>query len=225
MALTTLHRDAAGAREIGAMIFTQFWFKMFGTMGYTLLFFVGYIYLLKNPAAPTTTIPTTWLDSVIDFRPLALPLYLSLWLYVSIPPMLMRTRAQIVDYGARISAPCLFAFAIFYVWPNAVPPAAIDWAQYPGVAFLKNVDAAGNACPSLHVATAVFTAFWLHWRLTRLNLNVAVKTFNIGWCIAIAYSTLATKQHVALDVLAGTLLGVIGVWLTRLHKHAEGIER
>lgn len=224
MTETKQNREATRVREIGAMILTHFWFKMFGTMAYTLLFFVGYIYLLKNPASPTTTIPGLWIDQVVTFQPWALPAYLSLWFYVSIPPMFMLTREQIASYGARITAPCLFAFAIFYWWPNAVPPADIDWAQYPGVAFLKGVDAAGNACPSLHVATAVFTALWLHWRFKSMGLGIFARIINIAWCVAIAYSTLATKQHVALDVFAGTLLGLAGAWITGLKRHAENIE-
>lgn len=223
MALTTTHQGAVSTRDIGAMIFTHFWFKMLGTMAYTFLFFVGYIYLLRNPRAATTTIPTTWLDDIVTFQPLALPAYLSLWLYVSIPPMLMVTRAQIVSFGARITVPCLIAFAIFFFWPNAVPPANIDWAQYPGVAFLKNVDAAGNAWPSLHVATAVFAGLWMHWRLKNMQTGRAILTINIIWCVAIAYSTLATKQHVALDVLSGALLGIVGAWMTRLKRHADSI--
>jgi len=217
------NRDATRAREIGRMILTHFWFKTFGTTAYTFLFFVCYLYLLKNPRSETITLPFTWVDQVVSFQPLALPAYLSLWFYVSIPPMFMVTREQIVGYGARISVPCLFAFVIFYFWPNAVPAANIDWALYPGVAFLKGVDAAGNACPSLHVATAVFTAFWLHWRLKNLNLGAALPVISVLWCIAIAYSTLATKQHVAIDVFAGALLGVVGAWVTNLKHHAQSI--
>ncbi len=220
----TQHREAPGVRDIGAIILTQFWFKMFGTMAYTFVFFVGYIYLLKNPGSLTTTIPVIWVDRAVSFQPLALPAYLSLWLYVSIPPMLMVTREQIVSYGVRITAPCLFAFATFYFWPNAVPPANIDWAQYPGVAFLKGVDAAGNACPSLHVATAAFTALWLHWRFKNMGLGTIPRTINIVWCVVIAYSTLATKQHVAIDVFAGVLLGLVGAWITRLKQHADSIQ-
>jgi membrane-associated phospholipid phosphatase len=202
-------------------VFTQFWFKMFGTMGYTALFFVIYIYLLRHTIDQTTSIPKIWLDDLVKFRPSMLPVYLSLWLYVSIPPMLMVTRRHVIDYGIRISAPCAFAFTIFYLWPNAVPVTNIDWAQYPGVAFLKGVDAAGNACPSLHVATAVFSAMWLYWRLKKLEVGRAIQIGNIAWCIAIAYSTLATKQHVAIDVFAGAVLGVAMAWLTRLKQHAE----
>lgn len=213
--------DTTAAHGIVKTALAHFWFKMFGTMAYTLLFFVGYVYLLKHPTYRTTTIPTTWLDHVVTFQPSALPVYLSLWFYVSIPPILMATRRQIVTYGIRISALCLVAFTVFYFWPNAVPPANIDWARYPGVAFLKGVDAAGNACPSLHVATAVFSALWLHWRLQRLGLGRASQLINVAWCIAIAYSTMATKQHVAIDVFAGAILGVTAAVLTSLKDHAE----
>jgi membrane-associated phospholipid phosphatase len=96
---------------------------------------------------------------------------------------------------------------VFYLWPNAVPPAHIAWDRYPGMAFLKGVDAAGNACPSLHVATAVFAGFWLHWMLPILQLGTRARCLNVAWCAAIAYSTMATKQHVAIDVMAGALAG------------------
>lgn len=205
-------------RLIG-IVLTRFWFKMFGTMAYTFLFFVGYVYLLKYPAFDTATMPVVWLDRVIAFNPAALPVYLSLWFYVSLPPVFMQSRRDIAAYGARISILCLLAFSIFYFWPNAVPPANIDWAQYPGVAFLKGVDAAGNACPSLHVATAVFSALWLHWRFKSLGFGVGVRCLNVFWCIAIAYSTLATKQHVVLDVIAGVALGVAAAALTGLRGH------
>jgi membrane-associated phospholipid phosphatase len=110
---------------------------------------------------------------------------------------------------------CLFALAIFYFLPNAVPPANIDWAQYPGMAFLKDVDAAGNACPSLHVATAVFSGFWMHWLLPKVGLDRRARWLSALWCLAIAYSTLATKQHVALDVFAGATLGTLFAWYSK----------
>lgn len=203
-------RAAAGTRA--ATVFVSrirrhFWFKCLGTTAYTACFLAAYLHLLKNPAGAVMTVPLTWLDHWIAFQPLALPVYLSLWVYVGLPAALMLERAQVVDYGIRIGALCLAALAIFYAWPNAVPPAHIDWERYPGMAFLKGVDAAGNACPSLHVATAVFAAFWLHWMVPRLGLGSRARWFSAAWCVAIVYSTMATKQHVAIDVLVGTILG------------------
>lgn len=198
---------------LGAMVLRHFWFKCFGTIGFTTIFFVAYIYLLRHPAGPVTTIPVTVIDRLIGFEPLALPIYLSLWLYVSLPPVLMVSRREIVEYGVWMAFLCLIALGIFYLWPNAVPPANIDWARYPGVAFLKGVDAAGNACPSLHVGTAVFSAMWLDRQLPLVGLP-RLRLANGMWCLAIAYSTMATKQHVALDVLAGAALGGMVAWLS-----------
>ena len=194
-------------------VMTHFWFKCFGTMGFILAFFLAYIYLLKNPVFPVAIMPVMEVDRLVGFEPLALPAYLSLWTYVSLPPMLMLTRREVIEYGGWIGSLCLVALAIFYFWPSAVPPANIDWAKYPGVGFLKGVDAAGNACPSLHVATAVFSAFWLHWRLSSVGLGSGSRLFSACWCVAIVYSTMATKQHVAVDVVTGVALGGVVAWL------------
>lgn len=204
-----------GWRMTLSIVMTHFWFKCFGTTGFTLSFFCAYIYLLKNPAASVATMPVTLLDRLVGFEPRALPIYLSLWVYLSLPPMLMLTRREISEYGAWIGSMCLVALGIFYFWPSAVPPANIDWAQYPGVAFLKGVDAAGNACPSLHAATAMFSAHWLHWRLRSAGLGRGAQLASAFWCLAIAYSALATKQHVWVDVVAGAALGAVFAWSSR----------
>ena len=207
--------EQRGRSGVLPTIMAHFWFKCLGTTGFTLAFFSAYLYLLKNPAVPVATMPVTALDSFVVFQPLALPIYLSLWIYVSLPPMLMQTRREIIEYGAWIGGLCVAALVIFYFWPSAVPPANIDWAIYPGVAFLKGVDAAGNACPSLHVATAVFSGIWLHWQLPSAGLGRGSRLLNACWCVAIAYSTMATKQHVAVDVVAGGALAVIVAWCSR----------
>ncbi|HWI11567.1 MAG TPA: phosphatase PAP2 family protein, partial [Burkholderiaceae bacterium] len=77
-----------------------------------------------------------------------------------------------------------------------------------GFGVLKGVDAAGNACPSLHVAVAIFTAIWIDHVLRQARAPLALRAVNIGWFALIAWSTLAIKQHVVLDVAAGMLLGV-----------------
>lgn len=104
------------------------------------------------------------------------------------------------------------ALIIFYIWPTAVPVAHIDWAQYPNVDFLKNVDASGNACPSLHVATAFFSGIWLHYLLRHFGAPLWILSINSIWCLGIIYSTIAIRQHVAVDVWAGlALAGVAGL--------------
>ena len=202
-----------------AVFLHDFWFKFLGTSAFMSLFFWAYLFLLKNPAFPVTTMPLTVVDAWIGFTPLALIPYLSLWIYCSLPVTLMPARVRLLNFGAWIAAMCLLALSVFYWLPNAVPPAHIDWAQYPGVAFLKGVDAAGNACPSLHVAAAVYASFWLHWLLQEMRFGWRVQSLQILWGVAIVYSTMATKQHVSLDVLAGVVLGIVFAlgarWLER----------
>ena len=209
-------------RRVLSAVKIHFWFKTFGTMGFILAFFFAYFYLLKNPAFPVTIMPVTAADRLVGFEPWALPFYLSLWAYVSLPPTLMLTRREIIEYGWWIGGMCLVALTIFYFWPSAVPPASIDWARYPGVSFLKGVDAAGNACPSLHVATAVFSAFWLNWHLPSVGLGRGSRLFSACWCVAIVYSTMATKQHVAVDVIAGVALGAVVAWIFQNRKFLLG---
>lgn len=201
-------------RQAAAVIPRHLHLKSIGTMLFIGLFLGAYFYLLKEPAYPTTVMPITWLDGLIGFQPLALPMYISLWVYVSLPPAFLATRRELYGYGLAMAGTCLAGLVVFYLWPTAVPAAGIDWAQYPDVDFLKSLDASGNACPSLHVATAVFSGIWLHRLLRRFGAPPWIFIFNWTWCVGIVYSTLATRQHVAVDVLAGLVLGVLGAYLS-----------
>ena len=210
-------------RQIAAVILRHVVLKSIGTTLFISLFFGAYFYLLKDPSYPTTVMPITLLDRLIGFQPLALPMYLSLWVYVSLPPALLVTRRELYGYGLATAGTCLAGLIVFYFWPTVVPAANIDWAQYPNVEFLKSMDASGNACPSLHVATAIFSGIWLHHVLRRFGAPLWILMFNWAWCIGIVYSALATRQHVAVDVLAGLVLGVLAATLSLRHRVHTGI--
>ncbi len=202
------------SRQIAAVAFKHWVLKGFGITVFISLFFVAYFYLLKNPAYPITLMPIIGLDRLIGFQPLALPVYLSIWVYVSLPQALLATRRELYVYATAMAATCLAGLTVFYFWPTAVPPANIDWAQFPDVSFLKSIDATGNACPSLHVATTVISAAWVHHVLRRFGAPWWILIVNWAWCTGIVYSTLATRQHVAVDVLAGLALGVLAAYLS-----------
>lgn len=187
------------------------------------VFFLAYFYLLKNPAYPITVMPLIGLDRLISFQPLALPLYLSIWVYVSLPPALLTTRRELSTYALTMAATCLAGLVIFYFWPTAVPVANIDWLQSPSVNLLKDLDASGNACPSLHVATAAFSCVWLHHLLRRIGTPRWILIMNWAWFIGIAYSTVATRQHVAVDVLAGLGLGLLASFASLHYPKTEAV--
>lgn len=202
---------------------SQWWLvKMLGlTLGMS-AFFIAYFWVLNHPLFPVTVMPLTPLDHLLHFQPAALPLYLSLWFYVSLAPALIIERRELFSYGVAAIALSLFGLGCFLAWPTAVPPSAIDWSHYPAFVFLKAADAAGNACPSLHVAFAVFTAAWLDRTLRQMRAGRVVRTLNWLWCAGIAYSTIATRQHVVLDILAGAALGGLTGWIAlRLLRRRE----
>jgi membrane-associated phospholipid phosphatase len=182
--------------------------KFVGTSAFITLFFVGYFQLLRHPVHPVTVMPLTALDRWIPFQPSTLLAYLSLWVYVGVAPGLQLTFLELLVYGLWIGALCLTGLAIFYFWPTAVPPMLPDVSGVWGYSVLQGVDAAGNACPSMHVAVAMFSVVWLERILRGAGAPIGLRVFNVAWFLAIVYSTLAIKQHVVLDVIAGTLLGV-----------------
>lgn len=182
--------------------------KLAGTSAFTWAFFIGYFHLLRHPAHPVTLMPLIALDRLIAFQPQALAAYVSLWLYIGVAPGLLLGFWELVVYGLWIGAMCLAGLACFYLWPTEVPPLALDVSGLPGFTLLQGVDASGNACPSMHVAAAVFSALWIAHLLREAHVPAVIRALNTGWFAAIVYSTLAVKQHVALDAIAGLLLGL-----------------
>lgn len=191
-----------------------FWLKFLGISGFMWLFFIAYFHLLRNPVQPVLQMPLTALDHAIGHQPWAFWAYVSLWVYVGIAPGLMLRLRDLLVHGAWAAALCCTGLLIFYLMPTAVPPHPPNpaVASHPGFALLQGVDAAGNACPSLHVATALFSAAWVQRLLRGIHAPAWLSWGNGIWLVLIVYSTMAIKQHVALDVLAGLLLGGAFGW-------------
>lgn len=200
-------------RRLASRVFTLWPVKMFGTMLSIMAFFHGYFWVMRHPGAEVFTMPLTAIDAWVPVQESALWMYASLWVYVALGPALGRNGRDLLAYGMGSLFMSLAGFAIFYLWPTAVPAFPVDWTLYPSLQFLKAVDVAGNACPSLHVSFAVFTAAVIHWQLRALRTPRAFEVVNVLWALGIVYSTLATRQHVALDVLAGVLFALPALWV------------
>lgn len=192
-----------------AFRFKSHWLlKMVGTPIAITAFMGVYFALLRHPQFPVTAIPWTPLDQMIAFRPWALFPYASLWLYISLVPAFLLLRRELAPYLSALVLLSVSGFTIFLFWPTTVVQPNVDWDLYPMVAFLKTVAPSGNACPSMHIAFAVLTALWLHRLLKRMEAPCVLSWINGGWCLLIFWSTLALKQHLALDVAGGVVLGL-----------------
>jgi membrane-associated phospholipid phosphatase len=195
-----------------------YWLKCSGTTAIMFVFFAAYFHVLKHPAYPVTTMPVTTIDTLIPFYAPSLLIYASLWLYVSLPPAMLLGLRELVAYGFWITGLCIAGLLIFYFLPTTLVLHVVGPGQYWGFDILRGVDAAANACPSLHVATAAFSFYWFDRVLKEMNAGILGRIVNALWFVAIAYSTLATKQHVFIDVLAGFALGTAFALPSLLHR-------
>ena len=130
--------------------------------------------------------------------------YLSLYLYIPLAPWVLDNKRDLNACCLAVSGLCLVGLVIFLFWPTAIPRP--DSAAYrPLIA----IDGPGNACPSLHAAFAVFSAICIDRTARHLGDRGLARSLSWLWCLGILYATLATKQHVAVDVVAGTVLGTV----------------
>jgi len=189
---------------------SRWWLKTTGIVISITAFMVAYFVLLRHPQFAVKVMPLQPVDHWIAFVPWAVLPYASLWIYIGLVPALLRLRSnEMVRYVACVVLLGAIGCACFYFFPTRVPDYPLDWSRWPMVAFLKSTDAAGNACPSLHVAFSVLTAIWMHWLLRRAGAPRWAHAINMAWCVLIVWSTMATRQHVALDVEIGALLGAL----------------
>lgn len=200
-------------REVKRRLSAHWAWKTAGITGSMTAFFTAYFWLLENPFFPVRVMPLTAVDRWVPFRPGLLPVYVSLWIYISLAPGLAKDLRELraIAWGAWGLAAA--GLGIFALWPTAVPAGSIDWDGHGMLGLLKGVDAAGNACPSLHVAFAVLAAMWFTRLLRTTGAARWVHGFNWTWCAAIVFSTVAIRQHVVLDVAAGAALGVAAGWI------------
>lgn len=190
-------------------------------------FYAAYFLLQRHPIFPVTVIPATALDRWIGFHPHATLLYLSLWLYIPLAPWLADTAREVRAYAVVMSGMCLTAVLIFFCFPTAVDRPAAESGQSLLFQRMVLIDGVINACPSLHAAFAVFSGWCNRRVLLQLGDRGWLRIVNWCWGAGILYATLATKQHVVIDLVCGVLLGggaALGyAWMVRrLARSADG---
>ena len=196
------------AQSLLALFMRLWWLKALGTMSFLWAFFHVYFRIQSIPHFAVVDVPLTWLDRALPMQSWAWVPYLSLWIYTSLPPAFQPDLRSLAYYGVCIFSVCATGLLCFYLWPTSVsgllkPPGEV-------LSWLEGIDLAGNACPSLHVASAVFSWAWLRHQLLQLGAGRNWHLLSLLWGATIVFSTLLTKQHAVWDVVSGVLLGASG---------------
>lgn len=186
---------------------TLFPLKLAGNLVATIGFFPLYFWIMKN-AGQAWVLPLTAFDRLIAFSPVLLPVYLSLWGYIALPVLLAKDRRELWSFSFGCASMTALALLVFWFMPTAIPNFAVDTTPGTSLQFLKMVDSAGNAFPSLHVSFSVFSCVVLARQLREVGAPAWLRVVNVAWAAGIVYSTMAVRQHVLIDVLGGFVLGV-----------------
>jgi membrane-associated phospholipid phosphatase len=176
------------------------------TVVLNLFFWAGYALLSRHAFFPLHTLPLTWLDRTVPFQPEPWGwVYLSQFLFTGTLPWLIPTNAGLRRYVTGLIFMSTVSFAIFLFFPVASPhPSSLTATGAMG--WIVGYDGPFNAFPSLHAGFLIYMAS-LTWRMFRGRLSGAVICGGLVWGALILYATLATRQHYALDLVAGAALG------------------
>jgi membrane-associated phospholipid phosphatase len=203
--------------ELGARLRSHTRLKVLLTLVLLVAFSVPYFTLQRFPLRAPRLLPLSALDVLIPFRPEWTLVYQSLYLLMPVTAWLADSASSLMRFARGFLALSAAGFLVFLLFPVVGPRPAHD-AQ--GLyALVVRWDTPLNSFPSLHVALAVYS--WLFARRLVATASPAVQVQPIslwgpqmlvalaaGWTVAIAYSTLATKQHYAVDLAPGVLLAL-----------------
>jgi hypothetical protein len=151
----------------------------------------------------------TALDRLVPFDPSAIWLYLSFFVFVPVaylcaPPSRLKPLLRSMQLCAIASV------MVFVLWPTTLvyPPIPSGAAGSAVLQALAGSDSTQNCLPSLHGALTVLCVFAL-WRPERPLCSAVT----LLWGLAIMWSVVQARRHLAIDLGAGVALGAACAWL------------
>lgn len=186
--------------------------KLLLTVVLNLGFWASYAWLGRHAVFQPWTPPLTWFDRTIPFQPQPWGwIYLSQFLFTGGLPWLVDTKEGLRRYSVGLVVMSLTSFAVFLFFPVASPrPAAPEVSV--AMAVILGYDGPWNAFPSLHAGFLIYMGR-LVWRMFGREAPLMLGVIAVSWGGAILYATIATRQHYALDLVAGALIGALSDWI------------
>lgn len=152
-----------------------------------------------------TVLPESAIDQFIGVTPWAIVPYLSFFLLIPLA-FLKIPEARVWPLAAAIMASSFVAAVVFLVCPTTLAYPRFPVTDLAGFVthHLRGLDTPQNCLPSLHGAITYLCLFaWLP------SLRRPAKAVLLAWGASICWSAIALRQHLAIDITAGILLGAI----------------
>lgn len=163
-----------------------------------------YIFIGETMPGRALHKPELPLDRMLPVQPMWALIYGVLYLFlIALPVFVVRQPEQIRRTVLAYLMIWLTAYVIFLTWPTVAPrPVAVMGHGFIawGLRFLYDADPPYNCFPSLHVAHSFVSA----WTCIRVHRGVGIAAMLAASLVGL--STLFTKQHYVLDVVAGVAL-------------------
>jgi membrane-associated phospholipid phosphatase len=170
---------------------------------------VPYFTLQRLDTFPPRSLPALPIDGWVSFEPDWIWAYLSIALLVPLAPILAMRKQDLARYAKGLTLLCLACFAAFLFFPVEGPRPEQIAGQHAVYELLVSWDRPSNSLPSLHAGLAVYSLLFV-FRVLGPDLGpsgrIALGLAGALWGALILYSTLATRQHWALDLPAGVFL-------------------
>jgi membrane-associated phospholipid phosphatase len=197
------------------------------TMPMVLLVALVPFYILIPELLPPDSryVPETLLDRALPLVPSWALVYGALYLFlILLPIFIVRQDEQIRRTVFAYLLIWITAYVIFALYPTTAPrPSRVVGKGFAvwGLRALYSADPPYNCFPSLHVAhsfVSALTCFRVH-----RGLGIAATVC----ATLVAVSTLFTKQHYVLDVIAGVFLalGAYGIFLRNQRHEVPAFDR
>lgn len=182
-----------------------------------------YVIIAIVSRARVTYRPELALDRALPLEPAWMLVYGSLYIFVIVLPLFVVRERTLVRRAMQAYLLVMgLSYAIFLLYPTRAsrPDIAGDGFAAWTLQIMYDIDPPYNCFPSLHVAYSFVSA------LACARVHRGVGRAALAWAALIGVSTVFTKQHYVLDVIAGTAAAWLAhVVFLRRHSRAAVSDR
>ncbi|MEJ0080550.1 MAG: phosphatase PAP2 family protein [Puia sp.] len=187
---------------------------------------LGILILLYYAASYTTPfkaieLPLTFIDRAISFHIVFAYIYISFY-FMFLISIVTNDKNYALQCAISIVINAVIASCIFFFFPTHMPVAIYaseEHTYYFLSKLLHTLDVSTNCFPSLHIANAFTSAYYL-----AVKRKLILRSIIWLWFILICWSVISTGQHYFYDIIGGIFLALISLYivrkLTRYNKFA-----